>query len=177
MFLNLGDTFSEILERHSSEVGREAVKDNVHRGRCPQRAPARKVSMRQGQEGFFALLPKLPADDGVLAVGHSLPRPDLPFVLENMGRLPGEDPPGDVKLARAGAEVDGSAFAAVDEGSRHVPTRKMLGFRERFPHRLDWVPDAPLKCEGRVVAIKHECASPRGVGCRHPDRVSVVFVS
>src|SRR5206468_12119429 len=120
--------------------------------------------------------PKFPAHDGVLAVGHSRPRLDLPFVLEDAGRLPDKDASCHVESARTGTEVNGAARAPFDRGRRHVPSREVLRFRERLPYDPDWMPNAPFKCEGRVVAIEHECARPRGVRCRHWDCFPLVLV-
>src|SRR5438309_1347554 len=104
------------------------------------------------------------------------PRFDLPFVLENVGRLPDEDASRHVKLSRTDAEVDGSACAAVDDRLRHVPSREMLRFRERFPHDLDRMRDAPFECEGRVLTNEGERARSRRVGCRHRARFPLTFV-
>src|SRR2546428_7210173 len=91
----------------------------------------------------------LPVPDGFLDIGHTPPWLDLPFVLENVGRLPDEDASRHVKLSRTDAEVDGSACAAVDDRLRIVPSRELLRFRERFTLTFTLMHDVQLESAGR----------------------------
>lgn len=82
----LPDAFLPVLQRPSAELSSKPVQKRMcSRGEAERRVTA-QVSMLQAEHRSLSVPSQLPADDRVLS-RESRPRRDLPFVLEDPGRI------------------------------------------------------------------------------------------
>ena len=106
---------------------------------------------------------ELPADNGIFAGRQPSARLDLPFVLEEMGRVPRQYAAGHVVLGRAAPKVDRPPLPADESGARHIPTLELLRVGDGRPHLFGRMPNPAREGDSRVLSVENDSPGGRGL--------------
>lgn len=106
MFVQFLDAASPVGDWFAAQLRRQAVEERMDPRRKAGSGPAGEPLVDERYARTLPITGQLPADHRFLAGGQLWARRDIPFVLEEMGRVPTQYATRDVEVRRAADEVD-----------------------------------------------------------------------